>query len=119
MVQQASAEAALAQGRYDAAAQRIAALFATGDARDEALDLARRLLAEPEGRSAFAALLASRGHWQEGTLESLSLAVDADDFALTAQEAELHCSRTALIADRFGEEGSAEAAAILRRSCAD
>ncbi|MGB3165431.1 MAG: hypothetical protein WBA68_01495, partial [Alteraurantiacibacter sp.] len=119
MVQQASAAAALAQGRYDAAAQRIAALFAAGDTRDQALDLARELLAEPEGRTAFAAMLASRGHWQDGTLEPLSRAVDPDNFALTLEQAHLACSRTVSIADRFESAGSTQAAAILRRSCAN
>jgi hypothetical protein len=63
-IQQAAARAALAQGDADAAANRIAALWAL-DASDPALhDLTRVLLANERGRRVFAARLAGTKVWQ-------------------------------------------------------
>ena len=123
MVQLASAQAALAQDQPELASQRIAALFAVGAAREEALALSADLLSEEPGRAAFARRLATRGHWQEGTLEPLSRAVAPMDFVRTMAKARAYgatpeCGRLAAIADRYVSEAQVDAAAALREICA-
>ena len=68
-VQQAATRAALDAGNVEAAANRIAALWAL-DARDPAIPvLTRSLLATERGRAAFAAKLAGTEVWQDAYLQ--------------------------------------------------
>jgi len=122
IIQQAVAEAALEQGAHDIAAQRITALFATGKLRDAALDLARRLLATPEGQAAFARRFAAPGHWQENALQSLAGTVPAEDLSATLalaaeQGAVFDCSRLARVIQSHERDGEALAAARLAQIC--
>ena len=123
LAQQAAAEAALLSDEHDIAAQRIAALLATGELRDEALDLASRLLASEPGRQALARRLAADGHWQVNAL--VPLAAVAEPRQLTQAivlaaggGAALPCDRLSAIAAAYANIGrDAEAAAIRAADC--
>lgn len=122
IVTQAVAQAALEQGEYDSAAQRISALLATGSARDAALTLANRLLTTPEGQAAFARRLAAPGHWQGNALPRLADVVPASGFSATLalaaeQDADLDCGRLASVIQRYEREGETGPAARLRAIC--
>lgn len=123
VAQLAAGEAALVQEEYDIAAQRVAALMATGSMPDEAIDLAARLIALPEGQTAFARRLAARGHWQDAAITPLASAAAPADLAVVvslamAQGAQLDCGRISQIATRFAQDGANQAAQQLRAACA-
>lgn len=116
IAQLASGEAALQQGEYAIASQRIAALFATGNLRDTAMSLLARLLETPEGREAFAERLAAFGRWQNNVILAAAGALDAEQWSDTlaraqAKGAELDCNRLRQLAERYGREGKDAAAA--------
>ncbi|WP_052768880.1 hypothetical protein [Aurantiacibacter marinus] len=124
IIQQAVAQAALEQGEYDRAAQRIAALLATGSARDFALDLAARLTTTQEGQAAFARQYAAPGHWQDNAVRQLGTTMPAQDFAATLAMAEelgasINCGRLRNIIQRYEREGQTVPAARLREICPD
>lgn len=115
--QLASGEAALQQGEYTVAAQRVSALLATGNLQEPAMDLLARLLESPEGREAFALRLAAFGRWQGNVLLPAAGVVNAEDWSDTlarAQDkgAELDCNRLRGLAERYRRDG--EAAALAR-----
>ena len=123
LAQQAGASAAIAQGAYDIAAMRIAALYAIGEGEGASL-YAAQLVSTAEGRAAFATRFAKAGHWQRQVPEALSAAAAADDFAATIalageQDAALDCPRLTRIAAQYEAEGHATAAQSLRETCAD
>jgi len=123
IIQQAVAEAALAQGNHDIAAQRISALFATGSQRDAALDLATRLLATSAGQAALAKRFAAPGHWQENAVQPLAGVVPPQDFSATLalaaeQGAVFDCHRIERVIQRYERDGEALAAARLKEICA-
>ncbi|MFC3098037.1 hypothetical protein [Alteraurantiacibacter palmitatis] len=67
--QAAMARAALLAGNPDAAAQRLAALLATGAAGADVTEpILAELAATPQGRAALARQLAQPGYWQAGVL---------------------------------------------------
>jgi hypothetical protein len=118
VTQLAAAQSALAQGRHDAAAQRLAAVFARGAAQDQALPLLAALLAEPGGRTAFAMQLATSARWPGNILPVASGAVPPADFAPTIalalnRGAILPCDRLGRIADGYARSGHAAEAAIF------
>jgi len=122
IVQQALAQAALEQGAYDSAAQRITALFATDSAPEAALVLAGRLLATPEGQAAMARRFAAPGHWQDNAMQKLGGSIPAADFAamliLTAEQGgSVNCSRLRNTISRFEREGAAGPSAQLKAIC--
>ncbi|MCB2066239.1 MAG: hypothetical protein KDE15_06315 [Erythrobacter sp.] len=104
--QLASGEAAMQQGEYAIAAQRVVALLSTGDLAQPALDLLARLLATPAGREAFAYRLAQPGHWQGNSLPAMVAAVEPADLADTLAQAQrmgadLPCDRLAQLARAY------------------
>lgn len=114
--QLASGEAALQQGQHAIAAQRAAALFATGSFPDQALGLLARLLATEQGRAAFATQLARPGHWQTNTLAGATAAVPPEQWADTiaraqALGADLPCARLRQLAESYRGAGEDEALA--------
>lgn len=118
VAQLAAAQAALLQRQPEAAAQRIAALFATGAFLDETPALAAQLLAEPAGQAAFARQLANPARWPGNAIAPLAGAVPPAQLAQTlalASEfgADLPCDRLAAIAQRYRNERHEQAAALF------
>lgn len=110
LAQQVAAQGALAAGDREAAAPRIAALLATGVLPEETGTLLAALLAEPEGRQAFAALLAAEGRWQNNfpafAAQAIAPAPLAETLSLAqAQGARLPCARLETIARTYREGG--------------
>lgn len=87
LTQLMAGEAALAGANHEAAAQRLAAMLATGALPEMARSLAGRLIATPEGRGAMARQLAGEGRWQENALTPLAAEADPMDFAQTIAQA--------------------------------
>lgn len=125
LAQQAAAEAALQAGEAGAAAQRIAALLATGALPDQTGAQLARLLAEPAGRRAFAALLAGPGRWQRNFPAFAAPVTAPADLAETlalaqAAGAGLPCARLEGIAESYLSAGmEAQAARFWPGPCAD
>lgn len=122
IIQQAAAQAALAQGQHDSAAQRITALLATGSAREAASELAARLIASPEGQAALARRFAAPGHWQTNAIQQLPSAAPAPDFAsmmalASEQGASFDCGRLSRIIERYEREGQTASATRLKQIC--
>lgn len=118
LVQLTSGESALRQGEYQIAAQRTAALIATGDFRELALDLLGRLVATPEGRTAFAERMAQFGRWQDNTIVSAADVAAPMDWAMTlaearSQGAELDCGRLRRLAEMYRRRGEGAAADLF------
>lgn len=108
--QLASAQAAVEQGEYAIASQRIVALLSTGNLREPALDLLSQLLEHPEGREQFADRLAAFGRWQANALSPIYGATDPAAWAQTlalAQDrgAQLNCSQLARLAEAYRRDG--------------
>jgi hypothetical protein len=117
VAQFAAAQAALLQRQHAAAAQRIAALFATGSLPEQTPALAAELLADPAGQAAFARQLATPSRWPGNALTPLAEAVPPAALARTLGLAQgagamLPCDRLAVLARRYQAEGQ-EAAANL------
>lgn len=86
--QRAGAEAALIEGQPAIAAQRITALFATGQLPEQSEALAARLLQDAEGRAALARRLAAHGRWQANALPAIARSAAPRDVADTLARAE-------------------------------
>ena len=117
VVQFTAGQAALAQGQHEAAAQRLAALFATGALPEQAQVLLAQLLVEPQGRAAFAEQLAAGTRWQRNVLAPAAGTANPEDLAQTialaqARGAEFSCEQLARIAR--GHEATGHAAAAQR-----
>ena len=120
--QNAMAAAALASGEQEIAAQRLAALWAIGLERDRLANLTRTMLAEPEGRAAFAAQLAQEGRWQANFVTgaaSIAPPPHVADTIVRAREmgASLDCRALAGLADGLTGSGEAALAARVRAGC--
>jgi len=118
VAQISAAQAALAQGQYDAAAQRIAALFAVGSMPDQTMALAGALLADPGGQAAFARQLATSTRWPSNVLVALADAVPPVRLAQTlalarAEGAALPCDKLAVVAQNYAAKGQDEAARLF------
>ena len=118
VAQLAAAQAALAQGQHEAAAQRIGALFAAGSLPDQTPELAAALLADPAGQAAFARQLATPARWPGNALASLAKAVPFAQLAPTlararAEGAVLPCDKLAVIARNYEAAGQGEAARLF------
>lgn len=116
--QLASAQAAVEQGEYAIASQRIVALLSTGNLREPALDLLSRLLEHPEGREQFADRLTAFGRWQGKALLPIYRATDPADWAATlelAQErgAQLDCPQLARLAEAYRRDDLEEDRALF------
>lgn len=114
--QLASAQAALETGAHDVAAQRITALLATGELREQASPLYARLLETPEGRAAMARRYAATGYWQSNSLGHVGGSADPGDLADTLARAQdlgaaLPCDRLQALADSLSRQGKANIAA--------
>jgi hypothetical protein len=118
VAQLAAAQAALLQQQPEAAAQRIAALFATGSLSEQVPALAAELLTTPAGQAAFAKQLATPSRWPVNALTPLAAAVPPADLVRTlalARDAgaQLPCDQLALIARRYESEGQGSAASLF------
>lgn len=116
VVQLAAAQAALASGDMEAAAQRITALLATGSLPEHTPDLIAQLLTTPQGRAAFADRLASQGRWQANVLRPAAGAADPADMAemlalALAAGTDLPCAALREIATDYQEAGLTKEAA--------
>lgn len=115
LAQQVAAEGALRARDMAAAAPRIAALLATGAVPEETAALLARLLADPGGREAFAALLAGAGRWQANfpafAAQMIEPSALAETFHLAqGKGARLPCARLEAIGRDYqaaGQEGLA------------
>lgn len=117
----ASAQAALDQRAYPLAAQRLAALLATGQLADQTQALLLRLVAVPEGREALARLYAGAGYWQPGAMRLLSGSAPPAQFAdwtarIRRAGGDPDCAAVANAVERYGREGVAEAGRLFARS---
>lgn len=117
--QAASAQAALAQGSYDIAAQRVVALLATGELPDQARQLFAQIIASPDGQAAMARRYPAGGHWQANSLTGAAAQAEPPDVArmleLALEEgAELPCDALQRLAENFTRRGFAEDAARFR-----
>lgn len=104
--QLAVAQAGLLSGNYDAAAQRLAALAATGAAYDETSILLAAMLAEEGGRAALADLLTGEGTWKRNFVQRLASVAQAEQLADTIdmaweRGATLDCAQLRMAAQRF------------------
>lgn len=110
LAQQAAAQGALDQGLYEVAAQRVAAGLATGQLPEQTGAKLARLLDEPEGREAFARLLANEGRWQDNAPTQMMLNAAPGDVAATLARASelgarLPCETLRRIAQGLAEQG--------------
>ena len=108
--QLAVARSAMAQGQYDSAAQRLAALLATGEFREAALTMIADLLTTSAGRAAFAQRIAATGHWQDNLQVQISRAADPDDYARTIELAAelggtMPCEGLRKVAQNYRKDG--------------
>lgn len=108
--QYASARAALASGEHAIAAQRIAALFATGTQREAATALFARLISEHNGRQAMAQIYVQGGHWQGASIALLADRVEPRDFAAMLglaldAGADLPCAPVAALSTNYRNRG--------------
>ena len=118
VAQVAAGQSALLQGEFDAAAQRIGALFAVGMLPEQRDALLAALLAQPDGRAAFARQLVTPSRWRENAISMATQLVPPDRLAPTlamaqAEGAALPCDRLAAIAASYTASGSAEQAALF------
>ena len=118
VAQVAAGQSALLQGEYDAAAQRIGALFAVGEPPEQRDALLAALLAQPAGRAAFARKLVTPSRWRENGISMATQVVPPDQLAPTlamaqAEGAALPCDRLATIAASYTASGSAAQAALF------
>lgn len=110
--QRAMAEAALASGSYEVAAQRIAALLATGAfERQEVEPMVVRLAQSSGGRSALAQAMAAGGYWQRNFVGPAASYLPPEHFAeliALAQQygAALSCDHLQAAAQRFERRGN-------------
>ncbi|MXO70362.1 hypothetical protein [Alteraurantiacibacter buctensis] len=74
ITQIAVARAALLSRDYPSAAQRVAALIATGSAPDVTDGLLAELIATPAGRGALAAMVSQPGYWQGSLMRRVASA---------------------------------------------
>ena len=81
VAQLAAGSAALEAGQYDAAAQRVAALLATGKLPRETWTLFAALARTEEGRQAMARRYAAPGQWQRNTWRRAAQALQPIAFA--------------------------------------
>ncbi len=82
------ARAALLSQDYPSAAQRVAALIATGSTPDATDALLRELIATPAGRDALAGIMGERGYWQRSLLRRVfAVGRPADSLAMVARAA--------------------------------
>ncbi|WP_162925257.1 hypothetical protein [Aurantiacibacter odishensis] len=119
LAQYASGEAALNQGLEAVAAQRIAALFATGNLRKPAYTLLARLVETSEGREAFAERLAAFGRWQSQIVLGAADYATAENWSSTIamaldQGAKLNCDQVHRLAERYRRANRLDAVARLQ-----
>ena len=89
ITQIAVARAALLSQDYPSAAQRVAALVATGSAPDATNALLGELIASPAGREALVGMMEQPGYWQHGLMRRvLAAGRPADGLAMLARAAE-------------------------------
>ena len=113
LAQLAAGQSALLQGDYAAAAQRIAALSAVGALPDQRNSLLAALLAQPEGRAAFAVQLANPARWRADTLTAALQVVPPEQLAPTLAQAQakgaaLPCELLNKIAAAYRAEQAAQ-----------
>lgn len=117
--QRAMAEAALVSANYDVAAQRIAALLATGSLNaGEAEGLVKRLAQTAQGRAALARAMAAGGHWQVNFFRRVPAYLEPAEFADLAflarsNGADLSCDVLDSTAARFEQQGDADLAQLF------
>lgn len=119
-----SAQASLLTGDYPAAAQRIAALLATGAAPHETDQLLSRSVQDAGGREAMVQMLATRGYWSNALPRRLAAAAGAQDFAELVTQARargllFECTLLRETASRHARNGAgAQAERIMAGDCA-
>lgn len=87
-VQLAVAQGAFQIGEYGTAADRLAAIMAVGADNEMSGQLLGQVLAQGEGRAAFAAKLGGEGYWQARFFRSAITAADPQDLLETMLMAE-------------------------------
>lgn len=118
------AQAGILSGNYEAAAQRLAALSATGAAPDQTNILLAAMLAEPDGRSALADLLTEEGAWKFWFVQRLRTVAQEEQFVDTIAMAweggaALDCDQLRPAAQALvNADRQAEAQRIWRGDCA-
>lgn len=123
--QLAVVQAAMLAGNHPAAAQRLAALVATGAATDETDLLIAAMLAEEGGREALADLLTGEGNWKRYFVQRLAAAGSDEEIAETIamawdRGAVLDCVQVRPLAERYLGEGRDDlASSIWRGDCAN
>lgn len=124
LAQLAVAQAGLLSGDYAVAAQRAAALSATGGASDQLASILAALVAEEDGRQALADLLTGEGAWKRQFIPKLYSAGTPEHFAEIIsmawdRGAMLDCTQLERVAARLLNDGRQDLATrIWQGDCA-
>ncbi|WAT17019.1 hypothetical protein OZN62_08695 [Aurantiacibacter sp. MUD11] len=120
----AVARAGLLSGDYASAAERVAALSATGSANDQANDILTAMMDEAGGRQAIAALLTRDGTWKRYFVQRLRSVGMDEEFAETIEmawdfDATLDCAQLRPAALNFLRRDQSDLAnKVWRGDCA-
>lgn len=118
VVQLAAGQSALMQGQYEAATQRLGAMFASNIAPQQRDALMAELVKSPGGRDAFARYLAVPTRGRDAAITMAGRTISPEVLApILAQadsgEAILPCAPLRVIADRYRTAGNESEAALF------
>ena len=108
--QLAVAQASVISGDFESAAQRVAALTATGALNEDTKRTLVAILPQADGREAIAEQLAAGGHWTRYFVRQLASLATLEQFADTIGRARdkgaaLDCDQLLAVAERSSDEG--------------